>query len=157
MNITTAKVSGDPFQIPGTQIKIWTIQDDESNIHKTMSKTIATEGWSGEVEEYINEKGNTYLRQPKKGEYAESGTKSKSYEEGAAFGNATSNSTNLVIAFGKDGRVPDSVIAEVARVRDKLLGTRDEVVSDEQYRNEHIAPEEQVAPPIESQEEGLPF
>jgi len=68
-NVKTVWVGDDAFDIPGTNLTIFTIKlevDGERLIHKTMSDKIATEGWTGDVEVYTNDKGKEYVRQAPK-------------------------------------------------------------------------------------------
>ena len=68
-NAKTVWVDDDSFSIPGTNLTIFTIKieaDGKSDTHKTMSDKIATEGWTGDVEVYTNDKGKEYVRQAPK-------------------------------------------------------------------------------------------
>jgi len=68
-NAKTVWVGDDAFNIPGTNLTIFTIKlevDGERELHKTMSDKIAEEGWSGDVEVYTNDKGKEYVRQAPK-------------------------------------------------------------------------------------------
>lgn len=54
----------DKWQSPDGKITIYTVINDEAKTMKTMSSKIATVGFKGTVEQYTNQKGNTYIRQP---------------------------------------------------------------------------------------------
>jgi hypothetical protein len=69
MRVTTVK-SEQIWQSPDGKRTIWevTLQgapgEGEYRL-KTYSEVIAKEGWSGEVEDYLNPKGEKFVRQPK--------------------------------------------------------------------------------------------
>lgn len=67
LNITVANTT-DQWNIPNTDITIYTIQDDEGHEHKTMSPTLGmgVGRTFTDVEQYKNAKGNTYLRLPRR-------------------------------------------------------------------------------------------
>jgi hypothetical protein len=67
LNVTVSSTK-EQWNIPGTDITIYTIQDDEGHEHKTMSPTLGMgvgKTFVG-VEQYKNAKGNTYLRLPRR-------------------------------------------------------------------------------------------
>lgn len=55
----------DTWKSDDGKVTIWTISNGETE-KKTMSAVISKIGWSGEIEEYQNAKGNSYIRQPAK-------------------------------------------------------------------------------------------
>lgn len=55
----------DTWKSDDGKVTIWTISNGETE-KKTMSAVISKMGWSGEIEEYQNAKGNSYIRQPAK-------------------------------------------------------------------------------------------
>lgn len=68
-NVKTVWVGDDAFNIPGTQLTIYSIKLDingEKILHKTMSDKIAVVGWEGDIEVYTNDKGKEYVRQAPK-------------------------------------------------------------------------------------------
>lgn len=81
-NAKTVWVAEDNFQIPGSDLTIYTIKleiDGSRDMYKTMSSKIAAEGWGGDIELYTNAKGKEYVRQAPKDDYqapAPSGTTS---------------------------------------------------------------------------------
>lgn len=87
-NAKTVWVDEEYYNIPGTEINIWKIKlevDGERELHSTMSKALATMGWSGDVEVYTNAKGKDYVRQAPKEEShggVASSPKTESYEPG---------------------------------------------------------------------------
>lgn len=76
-NMKTTWVDDDPWSSPDGKVTIWSIklQDKtgERSMYSTMSKNIATIGWSGDIELYTNAKGKEYVRQAPKDEPAVAG------------------------------------------------------------------------------------
>jgi len=72
-NAKTVWVGDDAFNIPGTNLTIYSIKlevDGETVLHKTMSEKIANQGWEGDIEIYTNDKGKEYVRQaPKENDF----------------------------------------------------------------------------------------
>lgn len=60
----------DTWKAPDGGVTIYTIVTEDAKELKTMSKQIASIGWTGTVKQYTNAKGNTYIRQPQKEGYA---------------------------------------------------------------------------------------
>lgn len=65
----TTKSIIDTWKSDDGKVTIWTVSNGETE-KKTMSAVISKIGWSGEIEEYQNAKGNKYIRQPAKEGYA---------------------------------------------------------------------------------------
>lgn len=60
---------GEPYQVPGTDIRIWKIKleiNGQRDTYSTMSQAVATDGFAGDLELYTNDKGKEYVRQLKK-------------------------------------------------------------------------------------------
>lgn len=71
-NAKTVWVDDNPWQSPDGKVTIWKVKlevDGERELHSTMSKVLATEGWQGDVEVYTNQKGKDYVRQAPKEEH----------------------------------------------------------------------------------------
>lgn len=114
-------IEGEPFNIPGTQINIWKLKaevDGERSIYSTMSKAVATEGFMGDVELYVNDRGKEYVRQAPK-EDAPSGTTGgyQDHSLGMAWGNALTNAVTTVGLVDKVGS------AKLETIREKVLET----------------------------------
>lgn len=65
---TTTKEAKESWKSDDGKVTIYEVVMDYNGKPlktQTMSKAIATVGWSGEVETYENAKGRTYIRQPK--------------------------------------------------------------------------------------------
>lgn len=111
-NVKTTYVAPDPWTSPDGKVTIWLIKfehDGKVDTINTMSKVLAQEGWTGDMEIYTNTKGKDYARQAPKEEPTSNsggGGGHNDMSEGMAWGNALTNATNLVIAFGpKDSNV----------------------------------------------------
>lgn len=81
-NAKTTWVSDEPWSSPDGKVKIWTIKlevDGQADTHSTMSKALATMGWTGDVEVYTNAKGKDYVRQAPKEEQASGSRVSSNY------------------------------------------------------------------------------
>jgi len=101
-NVKIVHVADNPWSSPDGKVTIWTIKyeyNGERDTVNTMSKVLATEGWTGDIEIYTNDKGKEYARQAPKEQLASSHG-GDTYGEGMAWGNALTNATNLVIQFG---------------------------------------------------------
>lgn len=70
-NAKTVDVIGEPWVSPDGKVSIWQVKleiDGSQDLVSTMSKAIATVGFQGDVEAYMNAKGKTYYRQAPKEE-----------------------------------------------------------------------------------------
>lgn len=116
-NHKTAYVTDKPWTSPDGKVTIWLIKlEDEKGEradYNTMSKTIATMGWTGDVELYTNDKGKEYVRQAPKEE-----SHGGDFGEGQAWGNAKTNATQLVINTMPSGTtLAQAVEATIAAAR----------------------------------------
>lgn len=110
-NAKTVWVDDNPWESPDGKVKIWKIKlerNGERDTHSTMSKTIATEGWSGDIEVYTNAKGKDYVRQAPKEEQGSHGGKRewKDTSDGQRQGMCFNNAATYVAAKSEETLTP---------------------------------------------------
>lgn len=75
--VKTTYVDDEPWSSPDGKVTIWKVKletpDGERQLYSTMSKQIASEGFSGDVELYTNTKGKEYVRKAPKEEHEAAG------------------------------------------------------------------------------------